>query len=182
MEPIVAFYLHEGTDHIGRTLKQMWSFTDEQLEKEHDYIQWLFPTQTKSKFNFDAPILTIESICEFVEYDEAVANLIVSSFIFQKFLKLEEETPFWIKRNHLSTHGTRDNHNCLRISRVIESLNSLEQYHRAESFYKSVLKVYVKNNPSPLYHWELANYKFGEENHQSTTLAREINNYLIGSE
>lgn len=174
MHPIVEFYLHKGTDHQGRTLKQIWNFSDEQLEKEHDYIQWLFPTETISKFNLNAPLLSTESICEFTEYDEAIANLIVSSWIFQRFLKLDDEFPFWIKK----ING-RDNHNCLRISRAIESLNTLEQYNRAEDFYKSVIKVYLKNVPSPLYHWVLANYKFGQSESQTLTLGRELD-YLIG--
>lgn len=171
MHPITAFYCHEGTDHKGRTLKQIWNFSDLELEKTHDYIQWLFPTTVQSQFNFDAPILTSESICEFLESEEAVANLITSSFIFQRFLKLDDEVPFWVKKN-----GGRDNHNCLRISRVIASLGALEQTNRADSFYKAVLEVYMQHNPSPIYHWQHAQDTYCE--YPETVLEDSINNYV----
>lgn len=158
MDQITAFYLHQGTDHKGRTLKQIWNFSDNELEVGHDYIQWLFPTTVASKFNSNAPLLTSETICEFLEHKEAIANLIVSSYIFQRFLKLDEPTPFWVKKT-----GGRDNHNCLRISRVIASLSILEQQERADDFYSSVLNVYMVNNPSPIFHWDFAHAYFGEQ-------------------
>ena len=151
MDQITAFYSHEGTDHKGRTLKNIWNFSDDELEKDHEYIQWLFPTTVKSKFNSNAPIVTPETICELLESKEMVANLIVSSFIFERFLELDEPTPFWTKK----ING-RDNHNCLRISRVIACLNIFEQYERASDFYEAVLKTYMTKNPSPIYHWDLA--------------------------
>lgn len=157
MEPIIAFYSHQGPDAKGRTLKQIWNFSDRELEETHDYIQWLFPTTEMSMFNHDAPVLTSETICTFLESEEMISNLITSSFIFQRFLKLEDELPFWVKRP-----GGRDNHNCLRISRVITSLNLLEQYKRAESFYKQVLKVYLRNNSSSVFHWEYAHQTFSD--------------------
>lgn len=171
MEPIIAFYSHNGADHKGRTLKQMWNFSDDEFEKTHDYIQWMFPTSVPSKYNFQAPLLTSEIICEFCESEEMIANLIVSSFIFQRFLKLDEPTPFWCKRN-----AGRDNHNCLRISRIIASLNGLEQYSRADDFYRSVLKVYMKNNPSPIYHWQFAQDKFNPD--ADSVLPTEIFNHI----
>lgn len=172
MDPIIAFYTHQGTDHQGRTLKQIWNFDDYQLEKTHDYIQWLFPTPLASKFNSNAPILTSESICQFIEDEEAIANLTVSSFIFQRFLKLDDEVPFWIK----SKNGY-DNHNCLRISRVIYCLNILELYNRANDFYSLISSIWIKNNPSPLYHWELA-FNSTKEMHGSNILNESISSYL----
>lgn len=176
MDPIIAFYSHQGTDHKGRTLKQIWNFSDEQLEKEHDYIQWLFPTTVPSKYNAVAPLLTSEIICEFCESDEMVANLIVSSFIFERFLKLDELAPFWTKRQN-----GRDNHNCLRISRIIASLNNLEQFGRSDDFYKKVLASYIRNNPSPIFHWEYASCMFAEnslENREDSILSKEAYTYI----
>lgn len=172
MDPIIAFYTHQGTDHKGRTLKQIWNFSDIELEKTHDYIQWLFPTHIESRFNSNAPILTEEVIHEFVESKEASVNLIVSSFIFERFLRLNDDVPFWVKKS-----GGGDNHNCLRISRVIASLNLLRQEERVCDFYKSILEVYIKNNPSPIYHWEHANFQFSTY-HYKYELANMFVNYI----
>jgi hypothetical protein len=40
---IVAFYSNTGGDQRGRTLSQILSFSNDQLEYTHDYIQTLFP-------------------------------------------------------------------------------------------------------------------------------------------
>lgn len=171
MDPIIAFYSHNGTDHQGRTLKQIWNFSDDELEKSHDYIQWLFPTTEPSKFNSNAPLLTSETVCEFGEDEEMTSSLITSSFIFQRFLKLDNEIPFWVQKT-----GSRDNHNCLRISRVIASLNIIGLHERAESFYSAVLKAYIRNNPLPVYHWNYAHSTFGDFG--SDILTEEISQHI----
>jgi hypothetical protein len=43
MSQLLAFYRGEGTDAEGRFLKDIWTWTDDDLEAVHDFIQWLFP-------------------------------------------------------------------------------------------------------------------------------------------
>jgi hypothetical protein len=56
-ERFLLFYRGEGEDHCGRKLRQIIAKSDVWLEETHDYIQWLFPLPTASRFNPDAPIL-----------------------------------------------------------------------------------------------------------------------------
>lgn len=42
-EQITNFLKGTGKDKQGRTLQDIWNFSDEQLESTHNYIQWLFP-------------------------------------------------------------------------------------------------------------------------------------------
>ena len=45
-------------DSDGRTRLQILKQSDQWLEETHDYVQWLFPTDEKSLFNADAPIIS----------------------------------------------------------------------------------------------------------------------------
>ncbi|WP_346798054.1 opioid growth factor receptor-related protein [Halomonas sp. Bachu 37] len=54
---LIDFYKHEGTDHRGRTLSDLWAMPSFWLEHTHDYIQWLFPIPEAGRFNGFAPLL-----------------------------------------------------------------------------------------------------------------------------
>ena len=62
---IVGFYSGTAPDHRGRYLHEIQRWSDDQLEKVHDYIQWLFPLPEPSGFNLAAPVLSRESIQDF---------------------------------------------------------------------------------------------------------------------
>ncbi|MEQ1568720.1 MAG: opioid growth factor receptor-related protein [Myxococcota bacterium] len=64
-KPLIDFYSGRGSDHDGRTLDQILSWPDDQLEQVHDYIQWVFPLQERSAYNRRAPILDAETILLF---------------------------------------------------------------------------------------------------------------------
>ena len=53
---IIGFYSGTEPDHRGRYLHEIQRWSDDQLEKVHDYIQWLFPLPEPSspwcKFGF----------------------------------------------------------------------------------------------------------------------------------
>ena len=65
MSRVVDFYLGTRPDTEGRFLKDLWSWSDRDLEEVHDFIQWLFPLPEPSQFNPDAPLLTAEDIAAF---------------------------------------------------------------------------------------------------------------------
>ena len=41
--PIVRFLVQDGRDGAGRTFAQVLAFGDAELERRHDFVQWLFP-------------------------------------------------------------------------------------------------------------------------------------------
>lgn len=62
-EPIiVAFYRNQRPDSQRRMIEDIWLWDYQKLEYTHDYIQWLFPLQQKSRFNPDAPLLNDQAI------------------------------------------------------------------------------------------------------------------------
>jgi hypothetical protein len=76
MSRLTDFYRGTGTDAEGRTLAQLWAYSDEQLEDVHDFIQWLFPTPTPSRFNPHAPVLADADIAAFRSDPDLRANLL----------------------------------------------------------------------------------------------------------
>jgi hypothetical protein len=55
---IMDFYSGLSPDHRGRHLNEILEWSDDELERVHDYIQWLFPLTERSGFNSTLRSLT----------------------------------------------------------------------------------------------------------------------------
>ena len=110
--------------HRRETLLMM---SDEEMEANHGYIQWAFPTHRQSKSVSSAPVLDLHSAIWLAENDGYVCFV---EDMTEKFLG-------FLKRSDNWKHGY--NHNQLRIARVIESLRLLHSYELAQWFHQMVL-------------------------------------------
>ena len=144
MNKIVNFYSLNDTDHQGRLLKDMWTWDNYAFERTHDYIQWMFPTIQPSEYNLDAPLVDEDTIKAFRGSSELQSYLTTSSFIFERFLDLDNPKAHWL---------THKNHNFLRISRIIDSLMTLSCKPRAHQFAARVEKAYLKSDICPVSYW-----------------------------
>jgi opioid growth factor receptor-like protein len=136
MDPILAFYRREAPDDRGRSLDEVRSFDVWQLERVHDYIQWLFPLAEGSAFNPGAPTLTAEAIAAF-RADLALQRELRTSLEvmlrFYGFRLVEgvgdnpsprvEESPDFVERS--AEWVTPGNHNHRRLTRILRSLQVL---------------------------------------------------------
>lgn len=138
---IVRFYGNEqASDSEGRTLSDMLSFNDRELEYHHDYIQYLFPLPERSPFNPHAPVVTE------LTRDAFLQNADLRDHLFKAFTRMARFYSFDVsgdatapalspkldfaksaKRSWLM----RMNHNHLRITRIIRyiALTKLEFTH-----------------------------------------------------
>ena len=110
--------------HRRETLLMM---SDEEMEANHGYIQWAFPTHRQSKSVSSAPVLDLPSAIWLAENKGYVRFV---EDMTEKFLG-------FLKRSDNWKHGY--NHNQLRIARVIESLRLLHSYELAQWFHEMVL-------------------------------------------
>jgi Opioid growth factor receptor (OGFr) conserved region len=141
MSRLVEFYRGQGTDREGRTLQEIWSWNDDDLEEVHDFIQWLFPIPEPSRFNPDAPLLTPEDIAAFKTDPVIQANLRKSLARILAFLGLtmgregsvSEADNFEARRADVWEFP---NHNWLRISRILRSLTLLGLQAEAQAIYE----------------------------------------------
>jgi hypothetical protein len=56
------FLSNGGTDFKGRTLDSIWSFTDQQIESTHDFVQIIFPLDKPSQSTFHGYYLDSKDI------------------------------------------------------------------------------------------------------------------------
>jgi hypothetical protein len=120
---VVQFLNGSGIDRRGRSLDDILAWPDHQLEIRHDYIQWLFPLSAASISVPGAPVLS-EGDIEAIRSDAAAqANLLRALARMRLFYA---RTAHWL---------TPNNHNHLRITRIISSLHKLGRPAAARDFY-----------------------------------------------
>jgi Opioid growth factor receptor (OGFr) conserved region len=147
---ILAFYSGAGADHRGRHLREILEWSDDELERVHDYIQWLFPLPERSGFNVNAPTLDEQSIQAFQSRADLQQNLRASFIRMLAFYGLEvvvescrptvRRAPSFTKRSENWLRA--GNHNHLRITRILKSLRILALEREALAFFELLADIY----------------------------------------
>jgi hypothetical protein len=145
---LIDYYMGEGTDHAGRLFDAVVHFSDGELEHEHDYIQWLFPVPEPSRFQPQSPLLTEDDIEKFRESAQLRWRVIAAAARMWRFY---EESPQW---------KTPNNHNLLRITRILRFLTLIGAEELAMLFYTRMVQL-VANHPDvgtlkTLFYWREA--------------------------
>ena len=151
VDPLLSFYRRQATDDRGRTLDQIRALGLHELERVHDYIQWLFPLPEPSGANPTAPTLTPESIAAF-RTNEALRRDLVESFAlmlsFYGF-RLAGGTTH-IERAPNASERIADwfrpgNHNFLRLTRIMRSLSVLGLHDHARALLGQLEQLYSEH-------------------------------------
>lgn len=153
-----SFLIGTGTDRHGRTYNQIIRYNDLQLENDHSYIQWVFPTETQSEYNAWAPVISREQAKKLADIGLVKENLhrmFMRMLLFygvqlMSNIELEEKEEDTIvvitkgRRTSWVFHKARieewlqnGNHNLLRISRILECLRLFER----ETDHKLLCKI-----------------------------------------
>lgn len=147
-EQLLSFYYGEAPDTRGRFLRQILNWPDDELERTHDYIQWLFPLDEPSGFNLDAPILDVDTIRKFRLSPPLRRNLQTSLLRMLRFygLELRPTVPLRVVcapnfAERAANWITPYNHNHLRITRILKSLRLLGLKRDASAFYDCLLEI-----------------------------------------
>ncbi len=129
------FLTHRGKDFKERTLQDIWSYSDTDIERRHDFIQVIFPLNKPSQAVSHGYYLDSQDLVDQIKTNkDALINISKSSQWFYSFL---ERNRYW---------NTRHDHNQLRITRVIECLRLLVSDEEADNFYNNVLELIEDNN------------------------------------
>ena len=129
------FLTLKGKDFKGRTLQDIWSFSDSEIERKHDFIQIVFPLNKPSQAVFHGYYLDNQDLVSQIKGNKEVTiNILRSSRWFFSFL---ERNMHW---------NAKLDHNQLRITRVIECLRLLVSDEEADNFYNNVLELIKDNN------------------------------------
>jgi Opioid growth factor receptor (OGFr) conserved region len=128
-DPIVAFF-RGGRDDAGRTLVEILAWSDDRLEATHDYIQWVFPTRQPSAVSPSAPLVTDATAAAFADDVVLGDRLRLALDRMLAFYGLRHRgravqidqgrfalrARVWLRPN---------NHNHLRLTRIMQSLAAL---------------------------------------------------------
>jgi hypothetical protein len=156
---IIDFYRDEIGNTNGNRRQEILGWSDGALEMDHDYIQWLFPSNEASNFNCDAPTLTQEEAAIFQadpELQEKVRESFVRILKFFEFelsedehlvVKPKQEVPLWLRAF---------NHNMLRATRVIKSLRLLGLHREAAAFFKCLEGFKIRVSGNTFEYWRAA--------------------------
>lgn len=168
-DKLVLFYHGLGKDTKDRTIRDIHDMSDPDFENNHDFIQWMFPTKTPSRFNPDAPLLDDETICRLKDSHTFPPYFEASLVRFFRFLeidyKIQTDGEFQIVKIPVKgLHWLQsNNHNLLRLARVMECCKLLGYQKTAESLFEALLDIsrgipHVIT-PTNLYFWYHAAFK-----------------------
>ena len=143
MTAILDFYRGTGTDAQGRTLEDVLAFDDIQMERVHDYIQWMFPLPEPSRAQPQSPVLTEADLEVFRGSQELKGQVTLALRRFTAFLVATEE---W-KR-------PRD-HNHLRLSRILRFLTLIEMPSVAQRLHHYV-RIHSDARQDTRWYWQEA--------------------------
>ena len=127
--PIIAFLGGVGTDSHGRLLNDIWAFSDAEIERTHNFIQWLFPLAEASLSVPGSPTLTSDEIAALRLSVAAKTSIVESADWYSAFLS---------RHSHWKA---KYDHNHLRITRAIKSLRLLVSDEEANRFRHSVFAL-----------------------------------------
>jgi hypothetical protein len=152
---LLAFYGdEEGRTPSGYTLEQVLGWDDEDFEVQHDFIQWLFATDEPSLFNPDAPVLDAATIARF-RADPLLRYRLRRAFerwlAFCGIVRTDDGLAF---ENPNPKVWSRQNHNWLRITRVLRSLHLLGLSDEAQAFFDLLNTIRAKIDPTTWRYWE----------------------------
>jgi hypothetical protein len=143
-DPIVAFY-HGARDGSGRTLTEILSWSDDRLEAVHDYIQRVFPTRQPSGVNPDAPLVTDATAAAFAadpvlrdRLRGALDRLLTFYGLRRTEGRIEIDRARFARRSRLWLRP--DNHNHLRLTRIMQSLSALGLRAEAAALQRCLLE------------------------------------------
>lgn len=143
---IVAFYEGSAPDDRGRLLDDILRFDNERLECVHDFIQWLFPMPQRSGANPSAPVLDEAAIDAFrtrPELHAALRRALDRMLAFYGFAWEGERivrSALFPERSANWLHA--QNHNHLRLTRMLRSLNLLGEPQAARALFSALSDVY----------------------------------------
>lgn len=150
-DSLIDFYCGTGTDHRGRSFATILRMDDTQLERTHDYIQWLFPTVTASRFNPDAPTLDPASVLKLradtVAQERLRAALVrMLTFYGLELDDIDPADPDIIPGTDFAAHSqawlTPGNHNYQRLTRILSCLVALGRRPHAEALFRCLEHFY----------------------------------------
>ncbi|KKR95676.1 MAG: Opioid growth factor receptor (OGFr) conserved region [candidate division TM6 bacterium GW2011_GWE2_41_16] len=153
-----SFYLGFGTDDKGRSLASIHNYTYQHKEAQHDFIQRIFPNLNPSEADPSAPRITQKEVDRMKKNPTILANLRKSFDTMLDFYGIKYNTAHTALERNMENEKTRfglggwnsrsanwltkNNHNYLRITRIITCLHLFGLKQEATLFFDFLNQLY----------------------------------------
>ena len=128
-ETLIEFLRGTGPDSHGRYHADILKFSDQKLEETHDYIQWLFPLREESQAVPGSPYIESDETARILQDDEDAQENMVNALV--RMERFYRDNDFWLSQN---------DHNHLRITRILKSVSLLSSKGNARDFYDFIMR------------------------------------------
>ncbi len=159
---LILFNCGAKADTEGRSIEEILAWKPNQLEFTHDYIQWIFPLDEKSDYAH-SPILEENGIMNFSKSLGCQKNIVRSFDMMLDFYGLRHDGTKVVRLDSFDERKKRwlerENHNFLRITRMLKSLILLGQEKRALAFWHFLDRLSItefRKIGSSISHWRAA--------------------------
>jgi hypothetical protein len=125
----VGFYKKNEKGPHGLSFDESLEFITLDKNGRHDYFQWLFPTNIESTFNKLAP-----------DFDQDLYHILKSEDVLKRMILAAERFLDYVKQ--LSNWPSPTDHNNLRFSRMLRSLNLVDLTATADEIYLFLLNIH----------------------------------------
>lgn len=151
-DELLEYYRNERADVHGRMLSDLWEYSLEKKEDEHQYIQWMWPIKSASRAQPGAlgPVIDNE-FAKRLQADKKVQECARTSF--KKMLEFyglhyDEKAKRVVLAKNFNERSnvwlTRDNHNHYRITRILESLGHFGLRTEAKAFFQCLKQLKIE--------------------------------------
>ncbi len=123
-DAVRSFLNGTGTDDCGRSHAAILRCDDDWLERTHDFIQWLFPIDTRSGANPGAPVVTPAQAAQLAQDPVVLENLRAALARMGAFYGLEcRGAAVQAGRDpaRIARWAAQSTHNDLRITRMLRA-------------------------------------------------------------
>lgn len=152
-ELLLRFFRNEQDEHIPHRLEDVARFTDLDMERYHDFIQWIYPTIKPSENHPNAPVID-EHFAEQLCADKcAMKNYCKTCRRYLNYLNFECDgnSNISMLSKNSDSFIYLPYHNVLRITRMLDSLNLTGHKQCSKAAYEMLFTV-MKANPRQMYY------------------------------
>ena len=154
MDTGLSFYQLKSSNQDGKSLQDIWDYNHIDYETDHNFIQWVFPSDVPSSVNPYAPIVSLK----FRElFSKKLQHRLIMSYVqFLDFIGVSiiNDSLSICDEPRFYDCVRRKNHNLMRITRVLRSLTILGLYTTALTLFK-FLRQY-QHDIVTLNYWKIA--------------------------
>lgn len=161
---LVNFYRGDAANVDGVMFEDVLAYSDAQMENTHTVIQWLFPSPDASAYSTTAPLMDADTAGAFRVSPKIQENLLRAFDFMLAFYGLKRDGREVDQADNFRAKAanwlTPNNHNHLRLTRIMQCMNLCGMREYAVSLYYCLLDIAQTTNnritEQTLLYWKTA--------------------------